>query len=224
MKQCQKEHKPNKTAQQMKISLKRKLFIDTSSSESDVELEKICNDSTDASITEENEVPNESLSEGNFVLVKFPTKKIFDSNQYGFRIHRSTVQAVSRVVYDVIEGLEEGTHLSVTMCDLSKPFDCVNHAVPLDKLYRYGIRGNINELIRSYLTNRTQYINVGNELSASLPVSHGVPQGSVLGPLYINVGNELSASLPVSHGVPQGSVLGPLLFIVYKAHKKLFTC
>ncbi|KAK9744656.1 hypothetical protein QE152_g7608 [Popillia japonica] len=97
MKQRQKEQKPNKTAQQMKNNLKRKLFIDSSSSESDVqqmknnlkrklfidssssesdvELEKICNDSTDDSITEENEVPNESLSEGNFVLVKFPTKK-----------------------------------------------------------------------------------------------------------------------------------------------------
>ncbi|KAK9686083.1 hypothetical protein QE152_g37464 [Popillia japonica] len=68
MKQHQKEHKPNKTEQQMKNNLKRKLFIDSSSSESDVELEKICNDSTDNSITEENEVPNESLSEGNFVL------------------------------------------------------------------------------------------------------------------------------------------------------------
>ncbi|KAK9739239.1 hypothetical protein QE152_g9187 [Popillia japonica] len=74
MKQRQKEHKPNKTAQQMKNNLKRKLFIISSSSESDVELEKICNDSTDDSITEE-KVPNESLSEGNFVLVKFPTKK-----------------------------------------------------------------------------------------------------------------------------------------------------
>ncbi|KAK9730532.1 hypothetical protein QE152_g14418 [Popillia japonica] len=79
----------------MKNNLKRKVFIDSSSSESDVELEKICNDSTDDSssesdvelekicndstddsITEENEVPNESLSEGNFVLVKFYVAKI----------------------------------------------------------------------------------------------------------------------------------------------------
>ncbi|KAI4463923.1 transmembrane 7 superfamily member 3 [Holotrichia oblita] len=75
MKQRQKEHKPNKTGQQMEKNLKRKLFIDSSSSESDVEQEKICNDSTDDSITEGNEDPNESLSEGNFVLVKFPTKK-----------------------------------------------------------------------------------------------------------------------------------------------------
>lgn len=74
MKQRQKEHKPNKTAQQMKNNLKRKLFIDFKFGKWRG-TEKICNDSTDDSITEENEVPNESLSEGNFVLVKFPTKK-----------------------------------------------------------------------------------------------------------------------------------------------------
>ncbi|KAK9687975.1 hypothetical protein QE152_g35877 [Popillia japonica] len=79
--------------------------------------------------------------------VNFLNAKLFSSNQYGFRIHRSTVQAVSRVVYDVVEGQE--ANLSVTMCALSKAFDCVKQAALVDKLYRNGIRGNINELIRS---------------------------------------------------------------------------
>ncbi|KAK9746907.1 hypothetical protein QE152_g5799 [Popillia japonica] len=79
MKQRQKEHKPNKTAPQIKNNLKRKLFIDSSSSESDVELEKICNDSTDDSITEENEVIDSSSSESDVELEKICNDSTDDS-------------------------------------------------------------------------------------------------------------------------------------------------
>lgn len=78
MKKQQNENKKqNKDGQQKmcKKNLKRKLFRESSSSESEVELEKICNDSTDGSITEDDETGNEILSEGDFVLVKFSTKQ-----------------------------------------------------------------------------------------------------------------------------------------------------
>ena len=68
--------------------------------------------------------------------------------------------------------------------DLSKAFDTVNHQILIDKLDHYGIRGNALEIFRSYLSNRQQYVTIDNCKSQTRPISHGVPQGSVLGPLF----------------------------------------
>ena len=66
----------------------------------------------------------------------------------------------------------------------------INHKFFLHKLSYYGIRGKALEWFRSYLTNRSQFVSINNNNSSSLPITCGMPQGSLLGPLlfitYVN--------------------------------------
>ena len=79
--------------------------------------------------------------------------------------------------------------------DLKKAFDTVDHGILLEKLYLYGIRGNIYRWFESYLTNRSQFVEYNNVKSKTENITHGVPQGSILGPLlFIIYMNDFSRS------------------------------
>ena len=67
--------------------------------------------------------------------------------------------------------------------DLAKAFDTVNHHILLQKLERYGIRGNILQLMKSYLLDRQQKVRLQNESSDYGKITIGVPQGTILEPL-----------------------------------------
>ena len=68
--------------------------------------------------------------------------------------------------------------------DFSKAFDTVDHAILLKKLSNYGIRGIAYDSFASYLHNRKQHVSIGSFKSDDTIITHGVPQGSVLGPSY----------------------------------------
>ena len=74
--------------------------------------------------------------------------------------------------------------------DLSKAFDTLDHEILMAKLQYYGIHGTPLELVKSYLTNRKQFVEIEDTKSKMLDISTGVPQGSILGPvlfiIYVN--------------------------------------
>ena len=99
------------------------------------------------------------------------------------RNNRSTTLAINNLTRIVLKGLEENMYTHAPFLDLTKAFDCVSHEILLQKLEAYKFDANSIALIKSYLSNRLQYLSYNASTSEQLLVKHGVPQGSVLGPI-----------------------------------------
>ena len=110
--------------------------------------------------------------------------------QYGFRKNMSTSMAIMELVENITNAIDNGKFTIGVFIDLKKAFDTVDHNILVTKLDHYGIRGVAKKWLSSYLENRKQYVCFNGTDSGFLPVSCGVPQGSILGPslflLYIN--------------------------------------
>ena len=110
--------------------------------------------------------------------------------QFGFRKKHSTNHALIDITEHIRQTLDNGGHACGIFIDLQKAFDTVNHSILISKMHHYGIRGIANDWFKSYLSGRTQFVSVQGFDSEIENVKHGVPQGSVLGPLlfliYIN--------------------------------------
>lgn len=137
-------------------------------------------------------------------LINFFTKfNIICVEQFGFLRKLSTGDAILRFTDNIYNSLEKGNYLISVLLDFSKAFDTVDHEILLNKLTKLGIRDFSLQWIRSYLFNRKQYVSINGSDSPLLPITVGVPQGSILGPLlfliYINDMSKCSNVLSFVH-------------------------
>ena len=70
---------------------------------------------------------------------------------------------------------------------MKKAFDTIDRKIRLSRLHHYGIRVLALDWLHSYLSNRTQFLQINNEKSSISKIAYGVPQGSVLGPKLSNL-------------------------------------
>ena len=110
--------------------------------------------------------------------------KFFTNRQFGFRKQMSTSHAITLLVDSITKNMNSKNKTLGIFLDLSRAFDLIDHEILLYKLNHYGFRGISNVWFRSYLSNRTQQVEVDSDLSDNIcGILFGTPQGSILSPL-----------------------------------------
>ena len=114
--------------------------------------------------------------------------------QSAYKANNSTETALLKVREDILQAIDHREVTCLVLLDLSVAFDTVDYRLLLNRLkHRFGVVGKAYNWIKSYLSDRTQQVVVGD----------------------IALGGATSSKSKLKQGVPQGSVLGPILFTLY---------
>ena len=116
---------------------------------------------------------------------------LLSEKQSGYRAGHGTHIQLLYLTHKLYSALNTGQDFTAIFLDISKYFDKIWHDGLIEKCkIQYNISGQLLQWIKSYLSNRTQKVRVGNSLSMPEKIQSGCPQGSVLGPLlaimYLN--------------------------------------
>ena len=118
---------------------------------------------------------------------------VLPDSQFGFRSNRSVAMALACAQANWADAKAKGNLVGVMAFDLSAAFDTIDAAPLIDKLENAGVKGTPLKWLKSYMSGRSQSVIWNDNQSGPLSLTHGVAQGSILGPLLFLI---MVADLP----------------------------
>ena len=121
------------------------------------------------------------------IVKTLESQGVIHKDQHGFRGGRSCCTQLLEVIEVWTRWFDLGLPWDAIYTDFSKAFDSVPHQRLLNKIHAHGIRGKLLKWIESFLSNRRQRVILGSQKSNWQPVTSGITQGSVLGPILFTI-------------------------------------
>ena len=106
----------------------------------------------------------------------FQSNNLLYKSQYGFRKHHSTEFASLELVDTIQQQLDLKLDPFAVFLDMSKAFDTLDHEILMQKLSFYGVQNTSLNLLKSYLSERSQFVSIGGTSSPLRTINTGVPQ------------------------------------------------